>query len=80
MSFSSYACDQTQSEFLGSFSLASDKWAAYSTANPAAIGIVAGLLVQAYKTVLSPFGQAGQAAIQAFVDEARQTYPGTPNP
>lgn len=57
-----------------------DKWAAYSTAHPAAIGIVAGLLVQAYKTVLSPFGQAGQAAIQAFVDEARQTYPGTPNP
>lgn len=57
-----------------------DKWAAFAIASPLAVGIVAGLLVQAYKIVFAPYGPAGQAAVQTFVTEARQTYPLTPGP
>lgn len=57
-----------------------DKWTAYVTANPAATGIVARLLVQAYSVVFSPFGSVGQQAIARWVAECRSTYPQTPDP
>lgn len=57
-----------------------DLWTAYVTANPAARATVAALLVQAYVTVFSPFGTAGQQAIARWVAELRNTYPQTPDP
>ena len=57
-----------------------DKWTVYAAGNGSATATVAGLLVQAYKTVFAPYGASGQAAVQRFVAEARQTYPATPGP
>lgn len=57
-----------------------DKWTLYVTANPTARDTLAGILVQAYKTVFAPFGAAGQQALARFVNECKNTYPATPNP
>lgn len=57
-----------------------DKWTAYVTANPTARDTLAGILVQAYKTVFAPFGPAGVQALTVFVNECKNTYPQTPNP